>query len=233
MGYYSTLEEREKGHRQAFRGHPVLVDISRLSDEHFKQILLQRYALTRDMFMSWYDGALPAIKDEQSRRILKAITREELPLHAPSHREDALVDLVKIGIPEETILTTPLTLTTLDSGKRLKELVQLREKDQRDEADIRIIATCTLGGETLPGDEFKIYCDQLEQRGLLTEKESRFYWPHLGHDSVEAKGMSHSKRLKQSLLRLVDTDEKLKIAELAYADSWKARYQFYDQFKTF
>ncbi|MEV8306095.1 hypothetical protein AB0P36_01725 [Streptomyces flavidovirens] len=72
------LDGFEDGLIERFREHPVLANITRLPEEGFAAILLQRRFLSL-AFTPAYDLAIDLLRDEAGLRIARIILREEYP----------------------------------------------------------------------------------------------------------------------------------------------------------
>lgn len=235
--YANMLNRKEDELKARFRQHPVLADLPKLADSRLEDVLLQRWALTMDGFERFYNTAIVSLQDVAARDLARSIIREEYPSKGANHREHAVQDLQAIGVDTGRILSVKPTRSTYRVGSMLRNLVVFDKADigQRSNYDIRALTALRFAGEVLPGEEFDLFCHELERRyGLIAEK-SVFYWPHLGHDKKEVllgePGSSHADRFGIALVKLVDKDKACSLAMCALEKSFKTRYAFYDQFK--
>lgn len=172
---------------EQYEQHPVLANITQLSDEDFAAILLQRRFLSL-AFTPAYDLAIDLLRDEEGLRIARVILREEYPdSHGMrSHREDMTADMYRLGVSREALVhtrPTPATKRAIDATFDL-----IADAGTHDDADLRVLTILRFWGEILVSVEYGRLWPRMAP--LLTqdgENLSRFYYPHHSHD---AKGGS-------------------------------------------
>lgn len=223
------LEQRENEVIEQFRRELQL--LPSLTDQEFNRVLLDKRMQALHGFEPFYNTAICSLENEEAKQIARGIVLEEYPAGQPNHREDAVYDLISIGIPRERILRTELSEGTKSSISALLELVTY---DGSGHYDVRAVTALRVAGEVLPGEEFLAICNELERRYNFTKDKSRFYWPHLGHDQKTTPlgeyGTSHADRFGKVLAQIATSEAKLQVATKSMNDSCEARSIFYGQF---
>lgn len=215
-----------------FRSTPVLVDLRRLSNSEFEDILIQRRFLSL-AFTPFNDQAVDGLEDEEAKQIVRELIREEYPQNAPSHREDLVTDLLARGLTKERILSVRPTPATIKTIYGLFELVKFGNRYY----DVKAISSLRMAGEVLVAEEYSFYVSEFERRYGLKPKNSVFYGSHLEHDRkqkpIGINGKTHSDKLGNVLARLVDTEEKLKVANESSDSALRVKAGFYYQFLSY
>ena len=229
--YAKRMNEVEDGLIQKFREHHVLSALSSLTNDEFKELLVQRAFLSTRAFTPFCDLASAGLHDEEAKDVVRWLIREEYPANAPSHREDLVTDCVAMGIDKQRLLGVNPTNETDRAIKGLYELVKFEEPHY----DIKAVVAVRLAGEALIAEEYGMLLPEMERRYGLSRENSVFYQPHFFHDQkkikIGQKGASHSDRFSGILIRLVDNDEKLGTALEAFENSYKVKAGFYNQFR--
>jgi len=234
MDFIGELDKYEDSLIDEFRSHPVFVSLSSFRNKEFEEILLQRRFLSIKVFTPFCDMAIDGLNDEKSKKLVGWLIREEYPLNEPSHRENLVSDLVKIGLAKEEILSSMETSKTKKIIEKLFSLVSKHSKNN----DVRLLAILRLAPEMLVAEEYKFFVPEIKRRYLLNSKDLVFYTPHVEHDqkkqplsnNKKLSGGSHSDKIGFELCRLIDSEEKFLIAKKAMKDTLKAKYGFYNQF---
>ncbi|MFI5766382.1 hypothetical protein ACIA8F_36300 [Streptomyces sp. NPDC051563] len=207
------LDGFENGLIERFEEHPVLADITRLPDEQFTALLLQRRFVSL-AFTPSYDLAIDLLRDEEGLRIARIILREEYPGargHVPSHREDMTQDLRRLGVSREALVASRPTAATRRAITDTLELIA--DAGGHEDADLRLLTFLRFWGEVLVSVEYGRLWERMgpvftgrgegegggrgtgrgeggegsggggEGSGGGGRNGSRFYHPHLVHDA--------------------------------------------------
>lgn len=193
------LQSHEKGLVEQFRKHPILAHLSNLSDSKLYEILLQRRFLSVLGFTPAFDLAIDNLLGEYPKSVVRRILREEYPLNAPSHREDLVSDLRKMGIPHHAILLSNPTMETSKAVQGVYTLVS--PITTFDLSDVIVVSALRMVGEVFVSEEYGLLLPELERRFGLTKEISVFYWPHFEHDS------DHADQLKEVRSRLIQSGD--------------------------
>lgn len=237
MEHIKKLEELETALIGRFVKHPVLGHLEELSNPEFEEVLLQKRIFSLEFFERFYNRAICGLESEEAKEIARGLIREEYPKIGPNHREDAVYDLLKIGILKERILGSVPARETETAINNLIDIVAYKptESGKDKSYDLRAIVAMRFGGEVLAGEEMAMLWKQLQQRYGLTESDSKFYLFHAQHDKkyVEAgkMGQSHSDRFGKVLKGAVNSDNNLRLAAKVMNDCYLTRAGFYDQFR--
>ncbi|MFE4637113.1 hypothetical protein ACFRJ1_27555 [Streptomyces sp. NPDC056773] len=238
------LDGFENGLIARFEEHPVLAGITRLPDEDFAALLLQRRFVSL-AFTPSYDLAIDLLRDEEGLRIARIILREEYPGgqgHTPSHREDMTQDLRRLGVSRETLVASRPTAATRRAITDTLELIA--DAGGRDDADLRLLTFLRFWGEVLVSVEYGRLWERMGP--LFTDgtgggrNRSRFYHPHLVHDAkthslatVSLLSDTHSDRLAARVTELLGrTDWTDGMAGFKETEerALQLKAAFYDQF---
>lgn len=237
MEHINKLEELETALIGRFVRHPVLGHLEELSNYKFEEVLLQKRIFSMDFFERFYNSAICGLESEEAKEIARGLIREEYPKSGPNHREDAVYDLLKIGLSKGRILGSVPTRETETAINNLIGIVAYKptESGKDKSYDLRAIVAMRFGGEVLAGEEMALLWKQLQQRYGLIEADSKFYLFHAMHDKkyVEAGklGPSHSDRFGKVLKNAVNSDANLELAVKVMNDCYLARAGFYEQFR--
>ncbi len=211
----------------------LLRDLSGIDEATFKELLLQKRLFSLEFFERFYNTAICGLDDEEAKEIGRGLILEEYATGGPTHREDTVYDLGRIGIPKLEILTanvSPGTQRTIDST------IALVQYDGNTDYDVRTVTALRVAGEVLAGVEMGLICQELERRYGLSKADSKFYWPHAEHDKktvpIGEAGVSHSDRFGQVLVRLVSSYSDLEVVKDSMERSYEARAGFYQQFES-
>lgn len=205
--------------------------MSKISDIQFKHMLLQKRFISLN-FTPLYDCAIDAIGDEEGKTVLRLLLREEYPAKGPSHREDLVADLTRIGLTKKQILSEKPTLQTREAIKALYDLLIYEEQFY----NIKILVSLRIAEELLVAEEYRYILAELERRYGLKIEDSAFYGPHFLHDKKQKsfgapdKAESHSDKFNKVLARMIDTKEKCEAAKHYMNAACEARSKFFDQF---
>ncbi|MEU9301689.1 hypothetical protein [Streptomyces sp. NPDC048269] len=225
---------------ERYEQHPVLANVTLLPDEDFAAILLQRRFLSL-AFTPAYDLAIDLLRDEAAVRIARVILREEYPDgrgDTPSHREDMMQDILRLGVSRTDLLHTRPTAATKKAISDTFGLIA--EAGTHDDADLRVLTLLRFWGEILVSVEYGRLWERMEPlMAREGEYRSRFYYPHHVHDAktrtLEGGGMlstAHPDRLATRLRDFLISGgegaaEAFKEAE---ERSLQLKVSFYDQF---
>ncbi|MGW6685671.1 hypothetical protein [Streptomyces sp. NPDC054961] len=222
-----------------FEEHPVLANITRLPEEDFAAILLQRRFVSL-AFTPSYDLAIDLLRDEEGLRIARIILREEYPDedhgHTPSHREDMTRDLYGLGVSREALVASRPTAATLRAVTDALGLIA--DAGGHEDADLRLLAVLRFWGEVLVSVE---YGRLWERMGPVFTREghnrSRFYHPHLVHDAkthslatVSLLSGTHSDRLATRVIELLAREATTDRFKEMEERTLQLKTGFYDQF---
>ncbi len=230
----NLIEKLNQHEDQAIQTLRSKLDLSRLSDNQFRELLLQRRLFALH-FTPSYEQVLAGLEDEEAKIIIRDLIREEYPSSkTPTHREDIVYDLMQTGLSKKHILTSKPTPNTNNAIKQLQELIAY----QHNNYDIIGLITLRIVYEVSVAEEFQIYMQELEKRFGITPEKSRFYQPHFEHDlkrtALQGNGrsegwISHSDGFNEALARLVDTEEKLALAMNTIDKAMKIKLGFYEK----
>ena len=230
--YVSNLECHENKAISRFKQNEILRNLSQLDEATFRKLLLQKRLFSLEFFERFYNTAICALDDGEAKRIGRGLILEEYATRGPTHREDTVYDLAKVGIPKLETLTTPVSDGTLEA---IDATIDLVKYDGRRDYDIRAVTALRVGGEVFAGVEMELIYGELGQRYGLTKSDSRFYWPHAKNDKktvpLGEAGSSHSDKFGQVLIRIVGNEEELGTAKGMIDKAYTARSIFYNQFK--
>ncbi|GAA2582996.1 hypothetical protein GCM10010411_14560 [Actinomadura fulvescens] len=233
------LDEFEDALIDRFKRHPVLADVTRLADEDFAEILLQRRFLSL-AFTPAYDLAIDLLEDEAGLRIARVILREEYPDdsgHTRSHREDMTEDLIRLGVPRKEIVeSTPTAATT---AAITDTLGLIADAGRQGSPDLRLLTFLRFWGEVLVSVEYELLWPRMEpvliQNG---ENRSRFYYPHYVHDAkarslatVSLLSGTHSDRLGMRVSELLAREDGAECFREIEEGALRLKETFYDQFR--
>jgi hypothetical protein len=230
------LDEFEDVLIDRFRGHPFLREVDRLPDLDLHKALLQRRFLSLAFTMA-YDLAIDLLTDEPSSRIARVIIREEYPDGAapgstPSHREDMMTDLLRLGVPRAELVRSrksPATAAVIDATMEL-----ISTAGESAHADVELLTFLRFWGEVLVSVE---YGELWRRIGPVLGDKSVFYYPHFVHDrksrplaAASPLSITHSDQMGLRLAQLIDSTG----AHDHFRDTEEAviaiKTAFYDQF---
>ncbi|MEW2416391.1 hypothetical protein AB0953_22080 [Streptomyces sp. NPDC046866] len=234
-----ALDDFEDSLIERFKEHPVLANVAQLQDEDFTALLLQRRFVSL-AFTPSYDLAIDLLRDEAGLRIARVILREEYPDghgHTPSHREDMVQDLLRLGVGREALVASRPTAQTKRAIGEAFELIA--EAGGHDDADLRLLTILRFWGEVLVSVEYEKLWGRMAP--LLTDgagrNRSRFYHPHLVHDAkthslatVSLLSGSHSDRLATRVTELLAREDSSDCFREAEERALGLKLAFYDQF---
>lgn len=198
---------RYHGHLEQIRTEYRLLlgMISVLPDTLFIGLLIQQSQISVS-FIAWLDRARLPMQNTLGRSAITELMRDELPHNRPSHQEDRVADLRKLGLSDDKIfgiLPTTETITTIGMMFRLL--------DWGEQYDLRACVVVQ-AMEMLAGEFYDRICHELERRFEFTEPDSRFYWRHYRHDSHEAGSASHGAVLEPAITELLQCEADLDAA---------------------
>ncbi|MFE2283755.1 hypothetical protein ACFXDJ_06240 [Streptomyces sp. NPDC059443] len=232
------LDEFEDKLIERFKEHPVLADITRLPDEDFAALLLQRRFVSL-AFTPSYDLAIDLLRDEEGLRIARIILREEYPDaqgHSPSHREEMTEDMRRLGVSREAVVASRPSAATRRVIEETLELIA--DAGGNDDADLRLLTILRFWGEVLVSVEYGRLWERMGP--LLTrdgQNHSRFYHPHLVHDAkmhslatVSLLSGTHSDRLATRVTELLAREESADSFKEMEERALRLKAGFYDQF---
>jgi hypothetical protein len=232
------LDEFEDKLIDRFKEHPVLANVTLLSDHDFTTLLLQRRFVSL-AFTPVYDLAIDLLRDEVGVRIARIILREEYPDsggHTRSHREDMKDDLLRLGVSRRALVETRATAATKKAINDTFELVA--DAGRHDDADLRLLTVLRFWGEVLVSVEYGRFWERMEP--LLTrdgENRSSFYYPHHIHDAkahslatVSLLSTSHSDRLAERVSELLAHEESTRCFKEVEEQALQLKLNLYDQF---
>ncbi len=232
----NSLEELDSYENQLineFNSQRVLSSLNKLSDESFRQLLLQKrfHSLA---FTPLYDAAIDGLSNKNAIDTCRQIVREEYPPALPSHREDLASDLKTVGISSKEILKSYPTSKTLDCLNQLFSILRLTAPE--DFHEIKVLTLLRFWGEVLVSEEYGKFIPRLEKIGL-NRQNSAFYWPHFEHDKKKTPFYSktaektHSDELTIILQGLLDNSAKVNYASSVEKKVFELKCQFYRQFE--
>lgn len=221
-----------------FERHPVLADVTLLSDADFASVLLQRRFLSL-AFTPAYDLAIDLLEDEVGRRIARVILREEYPDpkgDTRSHREDMKIDMFRLGVPRADFVATRPTSATSDAIAATMDLIA--DAGRRADSDLRLLTILRFWGEVLVSVEYgRLWQRMAPVLAPGDENHSRFYYPHHVHDAkahslADASLLSatHSDRLGMRLSELLTRDNATESFQETEHAILQLRLDFYHQF---
>ncbi|MBT2451076.1 hypothetical protein J7F03_29175 [Streptomyces sp. ISL-43] len=232
------LDEFEDTLIGRFEEHPVLANITRLPDEDFAALLLQRRFVSL-AFTPSYDLAIDLLGDEEGLRIARIILREEYPDaygHSPSHREDMTWDLRRLGVSREALVASRPTAATKRAIGDTLDLIA--DAGGHEDADLRLLTVLRFWGEVLVAVEYGRLWERMEP--LLAPGgriQSRFYHPHHLHDAkthslatVSLLSGTHSDRLATRVTELLAREETTGRFKEMEERTLQLKVDFYDQF---
>ncbi|MBS3168690.1 hypothetical protein J4216_06185 [Candidatus Woesearchaeota archaeon] len=212
-----------------FHEHPFFRNFSRMSDEELRKYLAEKWHLSQN-FVPWYDSAintLNALGELKARDVLRKIVDDETPIGKPSHREDLLWDLERVGLnPLEILKAMPSKHTR----KTLAKLHGLTIYDGDPNYVLRTMTALRTAGEILVAEEYRHVVPELERRFDLTPEQSRFYAFHFEHDRKDNESGEHTHSFGRILESNITDEDKLRVAIDATNRAYEVRAGFYDQF---
>ena len=226
MKFIEELNNHENQLIEKLRSHPTLSNLDKLTNQQFEHFLLQRR-----FFSLWFtpilEHVLVGLENQDMKKIIGWLIREEYPLNAPSHREDIVSDLMKIGISKSKILTTKPTNRTQEIINKTLKLLEYEEN-----FDIKGTIAARFIFEVCPGEEYELIVKELERRYGMKNTDSVFYWPHFEHDKKKSKhvGESHSDKFNAILSQIIDSDQNLELAKQITDSAYQIKTDFYNQF---
>jgi hypothetical protein len=243
-------EEIENEYIKQFQEHPIFAQVSHISADNFKKILLQRRFLSL-AFTPIYDVAIDSIgKNNAIKMTLRQILREEYPGEnggKPSHRENLFEELKKLEISGETILQSVPSKGTLLAIQKSFELLK-PTGDQKFQT-IKVLSFLRFWGEILISVEYHQLWNRMKTLGLTEsgDNHSIFYHPHYNHDKkghsfveifvdCEKKwydDLSHSDRLTFHLANCLDKEDAYEHFKDIEKKIVEIKTEFYDQFKEY
>lgn len=221
--YFDLYNEFEDRLVREFHGHDLWRQFDFLNHARFIHLLLQLGHLSRD-FVPWYERAKQGLEMESAKEVLRNILRDEIPRDAPTHQDDRLADLERLGVSKQQALNTRATSRTKKTILRLKALVRYPQSDY----DLRVMVTLRIAGEILVAETYRHIVPALMRRFKMSPEESRFYYPHLVHDEKEAGG--HTDSFNAVLNKLITDTRTLHVARESARNAFEVRLAFYDQF---
>ncbi len=225
MSFTEELNVHENMLIERLRNHQVLSNLQNFSDKKFEDFLLQRRFFSL-LFTPALESVLVGLESQEAKSIFGWLIREEYPPNSPSHREDIVSDLLKVGIPKGRILKAKPTDQTQEALNKTLKLVEYGEN-----FDVIGTVAARFIFEVCPGEEYEFIVKELERRYGLKKTDSVFYWPHFEHDK---KGSfvckSHSDKFDFVLEELIDSEEMLELAKQSLEKALKLKLDFYDQF---
>jgi hypothetical protein len=149
-------------------------------------ILLQRYWISEE-FTHIYDVSLNRMTDASSeaQEIVRRIIRDEYPIDpnknwkTPSHREDLVTDLLRLGISRKEFVSStpsPTTSIVIESAKQI-----VRSFGSLDSPDIPLLAFLRFWGEVTTAVEYGCFFPRLKK--LFGRHRSAFYNFHTNQDA--------------------------------------------------
>ena len=240
----TQLDEIELANIDKLNEHPVIQNITKLDTVQFNSVLLQRRFVSHAI-TNLYDFAIDSNISIDCKMILRRIQREEYPepsgneQYPPSHREDLIHDLQLIGISLDQILQSRPSKTT----KACVDYMLNKMLDYGSEnSAIKTISYIRFAGEVIVAEEYKALWSRiskiLSDSGHNPKNISRFFWPHIIHDSRSSfssemkKSKTHSSYLGFFLSRLINSDSDLGLFISAEDVALRLKRLFYDQFIT-
>ncbi|GEM_PF-3168516 len=233
--FAQKLDEVETEVVNKFRNVTVLYSLESLSQGKLKDILLQRRLLVLESFERFYNHAICNMMYEKAKEMGRKIVLDEYPLVGPTHREDAIYDMMLSGIERVDILCSKYTLCTQETMEQLVAMVRYSKEDAEEQAlfDVQVVSALRMY-EILAGEETDIIFQVLKRSYGLTEENSHYFWPHVVHDkkrgSLGMVGDTHADSLGMVLLELVDTEQKQEKSAQTLRKMGDVRMDFYAQF---
>ena len=228
MNYIEELNSHENQLIEKLRNHPILSGLDKLTTQQFEHFLLQRRFFSLN-FTPVVEHVLVGLENQEAKKILGWLIREEYPSDEPSHREAIISDLVKIGISKNKILTTKPTNRTQQVIDQILKLVEYQEN-----FDLKGITTTRFIFEVCPGEEYELIVKELERRCGMKRADSVFYWPHFEHDKkakvIGETAQSHSDKFNIVFSQIIDSKENLYLAKGVLEEACKIKLDFYNQF---
>lgn len=208
-----------------FSRHPFFVEFSTLTNEEVIRSLLQLGHLSTS-FVPWYEKAKLGLGHEGAKEVLLRILQDEIPPGVPTHQDNRLHDLVRMGISKERCLREPVSNATARTVKWMRDLTRFPQEDY----DLRTMIVLRVAGEALVGETYRSIVTSMERRFGLRQSDSRFFMPHFVHDKKVDGGQGHTNVFDPVLDELIHDDRTLKIATRSASQAFFVRYQLFDQF---
>jgi hypothetical protein len=224
---------------ERFRAHPVLQNLTSLTDDDFHEILLQRRFLSL-AFTPAYDLAIDLLTDERGLEIARVILREEYPGpegRTRSHREDMKEDLLRLGISRQRLVASRPSEPTVLAISATMELIS--DAAAGEFPDVRLLTFLRFWGEVLVSVEYEEFWPRMA--ALLSagdEIRSGFYYPHYVHDkksnslASSALATTHSDQLGMRLWQLLEEPGARAGFKEMEPEILRLKLAFYDQFKS-
>jgi hypothetical protein len=219
------LDEFEDVLIEQFRKHPVLRSLETLPEPDLHTVLLQRRFLSLAFTMA-YDLAIDLLTDEQE------YPGDTTPGSTPSHREDMMTDILRLGVPRAALVRSRKSPATAASIDATMELIATAGDSKY--ADVELLTILRFWGEVLVSVE---YGELWRRIGPVLGDKSVFYYPHHVHDgksrplaAASPLSLTHSDQMGLRLVQLIDSTaarQRFRDAEQAVVD---VKTAFYDQF---
>ena len=234
--YVGAMSVVENGTVERFRTATVLSRLGSIPETVLEQILLQRRLFALEGFERVYNHALCGFIEEKAKKICRKVILDEYPQIGPNHREDAVHDMMLIGMNRTKILGTVITDGTTMAVEGIVDLVRYKPNEEGNHPlfDIQGAAALRMY-ETLAGEETEMLFYELKRRYGLTEDKSHYYWPHVIHDKKRVPlgkpGETHADLFGILLPQLVDSEKKCSKAIETIRRAGEIRIGFYRQFE--
>ncbi len=112
--------------------------------------------------------------------------------------------------------------------------ITIRINESQELHDIKVLTQLRFSLEVLVSVEYDIFVRRMEKLGL-TQKNSRFYWPHYIHDMKKnplgVSGKTHSDTMSKILADMLNTEQKIKFYKKITEISYQLRAEAFKQFK--
>ncbi len=219
--------EFENSLMREFHRHQFFQTFAQRKNEDIIRFLLQLGHLSAE-FVKWYERAKQGFETEPAKELVRHILREEIPQDAPTHQDERIYDLERMGVSKKRALNTASSSLTRATVRKLYELVGYPQENY----DLRVLITLRVFGEILVAETYSYIVGSMEERFGFSTKHSRFYAPHYYHDQKEQTDNGHTGKFDALLDQLICDEKKLAVAKDAALTAFKVRSDFYNQFTT-
>lgn len=207
-----------------FHEHPFWLGFQNLSNDQILSFLLQTGHLSTD-FVRWYEVAKLGMESDEAKEVVRRILRDEIPQQGPTHQDNRLADLWRMGVSKEKAVCTEATPKTRQTLREMHGLVRFPQEDY----DLRVLIALRVFGEILVAETYRRVVGCMEKQFGLTVEESVFYAPHFFHDKKDGED-GHTQAFDELLSQLICDERTVAVASETATRAFKVRFDFHDQF---
>lgn len=196
--------------------------------KEFTQYLLQLGCISSE-FVKFLERTKLGLATETGKEAIRKILRDEIPALGPTHQDNRVSDLLRMGVPLKTILNSKPARETSGAINEYYRFIRYPQKFY----DVRVIVFVRVIGEVLVGETYKHVVKGISKRYNLKPEESLFYAPHWKHDikgGIDSGSKGHTEYYDRVLTELIN-ERSLSIAINAAKTASCIRTRFNAQFE--